>query len=201
VAPKRTVPQADVVHAKNGAAWRRWLERNHATSPAIRLAIAKKGGAVPAVTYEEAIREALCFGWIDSTANGLDEGRYLLRMGPRKSGSGWSAVNKRRIEALIAEGRMRPAGLAAIDTAKADGSWSKLDASIALKTPADLSAALRAHPNAKRHFDAFPPSARRMILQWIDGAKRPGTRVKRIEETARLAERNERANQPRRPER
>jgi len=94
VAPKRTDPQVEVVHARDRAAWRRWLERNNATSPAIRLAIAKKGGAVPAVTYEEAIQEALCFGWIDSTANALDEGRYLLRMGPR---------NERVIKARLRE--------------------------------------------------------------------------------------------------
>src|SRR4029079_5200804 len=95
---------------------------------AIRLAIAKKGGAVPAVTYEEAIQEALCFGWIDSTATALAEGRYLLRMGPRKPGSGWSAVNKRRIEALIADGRMRPPGLAAIEAAEANGSGAETEA-------------------------------------------------------------------------
>ena len=92
---------------------------------------------------------------------------------------------------------MAAPGLASIEAAKADGSWSKLDASHALEVPRDLATALRSSPNAKRHFDAFPPSARRAILQWIDDAKRPETRAKRIAETARLAERNVRANQPR----
>jgi uncharacterized protein YdeI (YjbR/CyaY-like superfamily) len=149
------------------------------------------------VTQEEAVEEALCFGWIDAKANRLDERRWKQWMGRRKPGGGWSAVNKRRIERLIAEGRMAPAGLAMIEAAKADGSWSKLDASHSLKVPRDLAAALRAYPNARPRFDTFPPSSRRAILEWIDSAKRPETRARRVGETARLAEDGIRANQPR----
>jgi uncharacterized protein YdeI (YjbR/CyaY-like superfamily) len=184
------------VRAKDRASWRRWLERNHETSASIRLAIAKKGAGVPHVSYEEAVQEALCFGWIDSTAAPLDDDAYLVRMGPRRPGSGWSAVNKGRIERLVAEGRMTPAGLAVIDAAKRDGSWTKLDRINERKVPHDLAAAFRAYPDARRHFDAFPPSARWMILYWIEDAKRPETRARRIEETARLANENIRANQP-----
>jgi uncharacterized protein YdeI (YjbR/CyaY-like superfamily) len=116
-------------------------------------------------------------------------------MAPRRRGSGWSAVNKRRIERLVAERRMAPAGLAVIEAARADGSWSRLDDSHALKVPKDLATALAGYPNARRHFDAFPPSARRGILHWIDSAKRPETRARRVEQTARLAEDDIRANQ------
>jgi uncharacterized protein YdeI (YjbR/CyaY-like superfamily) len=186
---------AELVHAKDRAAWRRWLQRNHASSPPVWLVLAKKGASVPSVTYAEAVEEALCFGWIDSKANALDDERFKLWMAPRKPRSGWSAVNKRRIERLLAEGRMAPAGLAAIEAAKADGSWSRLDASHSLTIPSDLATAMKRYRDARKHFDAFPPSARSAILEWIDAAKRPPTRAKRIEETARLADRNERANQ------
>ena len=157
----------------------------------------KKGATVPGITYEEAVEEALCFGWIDSTAGTIDDQRYKMWMAPRKPGSGWSAVNKRRIERLLALDLIAPAGLAAIEGAKADGSWGRLDASHALRIPRDLAAAMRAYPDARKHFDAFPPSARRVILRWIDAARTEGTRTKRIEETARLANDGVRANQPR----
>jgi uncharacterized protein YdeI (YjbR/CyaY-like superfamily) len=162
------------------------------------LVLAEKGVA-GGVTYEQAVEEALCFGWIDAKANPVDDRHYKIWMARRKPGSGWSAVNKRRIERVISEGRMAPAGLAAIDAAKADGSWSRLDRSHSLAVPKDLAASMRAYPNARKHFDAFPPSTRRMILEWIDAAKRPETRARRIEETARLANDDVRANQWRRP--
>jgi uncharacterized protein YdeI (YjbR/CyaY-like superfamily) len=187
----------ELIEPKDRAAWRRWLERHHATSGSVRLALVKGTSDVRGVRYAEAVEEALCFGWIDSTAGRLDNDRYTVLMTRRKAKSGWSAVNKQRVERLVREGRMAAPGHAAIEAAKADGSWSKLDASHALEVPRDLATALRAFPNAKRHFDAFPPSARRIILQWIDDAKRPETREKRIADTARLAERNVRANQPR----
>ena len=159
------------------------------------LVIHKKGHPTGRLFYEDAVQEALCFGWIDSTANALDEHNYKLWMAPRKPRSGWSAVNKRRIERLLADGQIAPAGLAAIDAAKRDGSWAALDASHSLTVPRDLATAFKRYPDAARHFDAFPPSARRVILQWIDAAKRPETRAKRIDETARLAQEDIRANQ------
>jgi uncharacterized protein YdeI (YjbR/CyaY-like superfamily) len=114
-------------------------------------------------------------------------------MAPRKPGSGWSALNKRRVERLLAEGRIAPAGLAKIQAARADGSWTALDAVEALEVPEDLHAALAGYPDARRRFDAFPPSARKMILGWISTAKKPETRAARIAETARLAQQNVRA--------
>jgi len=190
-----TSKQAREVLARDRAAWRRWLERNHATSDAVWLILAKKGSSLRTVSYAEAVEEALCFGWIDSKANTVSADRYKLWMAPRKPGSGWSAVNKRRLERLLAEDLVAPAGLAAIEAAKADGSWARLDASHSLEVPRDLAAALAAYPSARGHFDAFPPSARRGILEWIDAAKRPETRARRVAETARLAEENVRPNQ------
>jgi uncharacterized protein YdeI (YjbR/CyaY-like superfamily) len=183
--------------ARDPAEWRRWLERHHATSEGIWLVIAKKGSGLTTVSQAEAVEEALCFGWIDAKAHPLDESRWKQWFGRRRPGSGWSAVNKRRIEQLIADGRMAPAGLAAIEAARADGSWTKLDAAETLELPDDLGAALAAYPNARAHFDAFPPSARKAILQWIHDARRPETRTKRVEETARLAEEDVRANRQR----
>jgi len=159
------------------------------------LVLAKKGSSLRTVSYTEAVEEALCFGWIDSKANTVGADRYKLWMAPRKRGSGWSAVNKRRLERLIDQGLVAPAGLAAIEAAKADGSWARLDASHSLEVPRGLASALAAYPSARGHFDAFPPSTRRGILEWIDAAKRPETRARRVAETARLAEENVRANQ------
>ncbi len=187
------------VVANDRSEWRRWLERHHGSSGAVWLVLAKKGSTRALIRYEEAVEEALCFGWIDSTARPIDAERFKVTMTPRRPGSGWSAVNKRRIERLIAQGRMAPAGLAAIEGAKADGSWTRLDAISTLDVPRDLAEAFEAYPNARANFDAFPPSARWMTLYWIHSAKRAETRARRVAETARLAERNERANQPRRP--
>ena len=187
---------ANTVRVSDRAAWRRWLERHADTSPAVWLVLAKKGAAGTSLTYEDAVLEALCFGWIDSTANAIDDQTYRIWMAPRRAGSGWSAVNKRRIERLIAEDRMAPRGLAAIDAAKADGSWTTFDASHALDVPSDVATALAGYPDARRNFDAFPPSARRVILEWIDAARRPETRAKRVAKAARLANDNIRANQP-----
>ncbi|MDW8311445.1 MAG: YdeI/OmpD-associated family protein [Burkholderiales bacterium] len=154
----------------------------------------QKATGKPRVDYEEAVEEALCFGWIDSKPRSLDAERSMLWFAPRKPGSGWSRANKARIERLLAAGLMHPAGLATVERARADGSWSRLDQVEALELPVDLVTALAAHPAARAHWDAFPRSAKRAILEWIASAKKPETRARRIEETARLAARNERAN-------
>lgn len=177
------------------AEWRAWLEQNHTRPDGIWFVSYKKASGKPRVEYAEAVEEALCFGWIDSKAGTVDDERSRLWMSPRKPGTGWSRVNKERVERLIAEGRMAPPGLAKIEAAKADGSWTALDSSEALEVPRDLEQALAAYPDAARHFAAFPPSARKAILQWIGFAKKPETRATRIAETARLANENIRANQ------
>ena len=194
----RSVAHDDIelIDPKDRAAWRRWLARHHERDRGLWLAVHKKGSRSGTLSYEDAVLEALCFGWIDSTAKSLDDETYGLWMAPRKPKSMWSAVNKRRVDALVADGAMMPTGLAAIETAKANGSWSALDASDALIVPDDLAAAFAAQPPiAREHWDAFPPSAQKQTLQWINAAKRPETRSKRVEETARLASQNIRAHQ------
>ena len=183
------------VHPLTRAEWRAWLEANHTRRDGVWLVTFKKDTGLPRVEYDEAVEEALCFGWVDSKANKLDEQRSLLWFAPRKPRTGWSKPNKERVERMLAAGLMAPAGLAKIEAAKADGSWSKLDAVEALEIPPDLAEALAAYPSAAANFDAFPRSAKRGILEWLVNARKPETRAQRVAETARLAEDNVRANQ------
>lgn len=133
---------------------RAWLESNHGSSPGVNLAIGKKGGRATALTYDDAIEEALCFGWIDSTARRLDDDRYTVLFTPRKRGGTWARTNKARVERLIAEGRMTPAGIAVIEAAKTDGSWTVLEDAENLVVPDDLAAALEG-AGARERFDAL----------------------------------------------
>jgi len=183
------------VHPKTRTEWRKWLKQNHTRAEGVWLISYKKATGKPRVEYDEAVEEALCFGWIDSKGNKLDDERSMLWFAPRKARTGWSKPNKARVEKLIEAGLMAPAGLAKIEAAKQDGSWNALDAIEALEIPSDLAAALAANPIALHHFDAFPRSVKRGILEWIANAKKPETRAKRVEETARLAADNIRANQ------
>lgn len=193
-----TLPE-NAVHAGTRAAWRRWLQRHHTQATGIWLVTWKKASGKPHLDYDSAVEEALCFGWIDSKPRKLDANRSMLWFAPRKPGSGWSAPNKRRVEAMIASGKMAPAGLLKVEQAQRDGSWSALDAVEALEIPPDLRKALQALPPAETRFDAFPRSTKRGILEWIQSARRAETRAARILQTATLAQRNERANQWRGP--
>jgi uncharacterized protein YdeI (YjbR/CyaY-like superfamily) len=187
------------VHAETVEQWRAWLHANHATSTGVWLVSWKKRTGRPAVAYDDAVTEALAVGWVDSKPGGLDEERSMLWFAPRKPGSAWSRHNKHRIARLEAEGRLLEAGRRAVDAARADGSWTRLDAVEDLVVPDDLAAALDAHPGARAAWDGFPRSTRRGILEWIVQAKRPATRAARVTETAEKAARGERANQwPRR---
>ncbi|GAB4578362.1 MAG: YdeI/OmpD-associated family protein [Anaerolineales bacterium] len=188
-------PPPNSFHALTRAEWRAWLAQNHTRNEGIWLITYKKVSGKPAPSYEESVEEALCFGWVDSKGNKLDDERTMLWFAPRKKGSGWSKPNKIRVERLIQAGLMTPAGLAKIEAAKQDGSWTALDAVEALEIPPDLETALLANPPAQEYFNAFPRSVKRAILEWIANAKRPKTRAARLEETARLAAQNIRANQ------
>jgi uncharacterized protein YdeI (YjbR/CyaY-like superfamily) len=189
---------ANSVHPLTRAKWRAWLEQHHTRKEGVWLISYKKTTGKSRFEYDEAVEEALCFGWVDSKSNRLDEERSMLWFAPRKPGTGWSKPNKERVERLIAQGLMMPAGLARVEAARRDGSWNALDAVEALAIPPDLVTALASHPGAAEHFEAFPRSVKRGILEWIATAKKPETRSKRIEETARLAAQNIRANQWRR---
>jgi uncharacterized protein YdeI (YjbR/CyaY-like superfamily) len=183
------------IHPLSRAEWRAWLAENYTRTAGVWLVSYKKATGKPRFDYEEAVEEALCFGWIDSKGNKLDEERSLLWFAPRKGGTGWSKPNKERVEKLIAAGQMTPAGLAKVEAAKADGTWTALDSIEALEIPPDLATALGSYPTATAYFDAFPRSVKRGILEWISTAKTAPTRAKRVEETARLAAENQRANQ------
>lgn len=185
----------DSVHPLTRAEWRAWLELHHETSTGVWLTTFKKATGRPRVEYDEAVEEALCFGWVDSKPRKLDDERTQLWFSPRKPGSGWARPNKERVARLQAAGLLAPAGLAKIEAAQADGSWTRLDAVEDLLVPEDLAAALAALPNAAENFEAFPRSAKRGILEWIVQAKKPETRTQRIHETATLAAQNVRANQ------
>jgi uncharacterized protein YdeI (YjbR/CyaY-like superfamily) len=175
--------------------WRMWLEKNHATSSGVWLVFNKKTSGLPHVTYDESVEEALCFGWVDSKPGKVSDTRSKLYFAPRKGKSGWSKPNKERVERLVAAGLMQPAGLEKIEAAKRDGTWTMLDAVEALEIPNDLEVAFKSFPGSSEFFAAFPRSAKRGILEWIVQAKTPATRAKRLEETARLAAENKRANQ------
>ncbi|MHB8868601.1 MAG: YdeI/OmpD-associated family protein [Thermoleophilia bacterium] len=186
-APKTRLADLPLVEPPDRPSWRTWLETHHASSSGIWLAVGKKGNMVTTLTYDDAVEEALCFGWIDSTVNRLDANRFKQLFTPRKPGGTWARTNKERVERLIEAGQMTPAGLAPIEAAKADGSWTLLDDVDALVIPPDLEAALAADPIVERGFDLFPDSRKKQLLYWIITAKRAETRARRIAETLRAA--------------
>lgn len=195
-------PDLPLVEVRTRAEWRSWLEAHQHQSTGVWAVTRKRDSLAPDdefVSARDLNEECLCFGWIDSRPAKIDADRSALLCTPRRPGSGWSKVNKDRLERLLAAGLMAPRGIAAIDAAVADGSWAKLDVVDRLEEPADLLAALDSTPGARACWDAFPPSTRRGILEWILSAKRAETRLARVTETATLAARNERANRwPRR---
>ncbi len=184
---------APKLHVDDRATWHAWLEANHATARGVWLITWRPRTGRPRLEYEDMIEEALCYGWVDGTGGVLDEEHGRLYFAPRKPRSVWAASNKARVEKLIAEGRMTAAGMAAIERAKANGSWEILESSDRLKVPDDLAAALASRPPAAANFAAFSPSLRKMTLGWLATAVRPETRAKRIEKIATAAARNERA--------
>jgi len=183
---------APQIEAHDRAAWRAWLEAHNATIPGAWLVTWRPRSGRVGLDYEAAVEEALCFGWVDSTGGRVDDDRSKLYFAPRKARSVWAASNKARVERLIADGRMAAAGLAAIDRAKADGSWDVYDSVERLEVPPDLEAALAAH-EAASNFGVFPPSARKQMLAWVALARRPETRGQRVKAIAEAAARNERA--------
>jgi uncharacterized protein YdeI (YjbR/CyaY-like superfamily) len=182
-----------IYHALDRAQWRTWLEVNHGTARGAWLCTWKPSTGLPALAYVDAVLEALCFGWIDSTATNLDDRRRLQLMTPRKAKSTWTRLNRQRVADLDAAGLMTAAGHRAIDVAKANGWWTILDPVEDLIVPDDLNAGLDANPAARAAWDAFPVSPRKAMLWWLISAGRPDTRTKRIETIVDKAARNERA--------
>ncbi len=171
--------------------WRSWLEANHAEAKAVWLVYPKKRSGLPGIKYEEAVEEALCFGWIDSKVRRLDADRFLQYFSPRRVGSIWSKLNKDRVARLAAAGLMREPGLAKVAAAREDGSWDLLDQVDAMVVPDDLRSALGAEPAAGDGFARLPDSAVKGILWWLATAKRAETRERRISQTVAAAARGE----------
>ncbi len=163
------------------AAFEAWLEAESATAPGCYVELAKKGAGVPSLTRDEMVESLLCFGWIDGRANSVDEHWYLTRITPRRPRSVWSQKNVGIVAALVAAGRMRPAGLAQVEAAQADGRWDRAYAGPATMTvPGDLDAALDAEPAAREAFAALDAQNRYSVLWRVQTAATPATRAKRI---------------------
>ena len=181
-------------HPLSRCEWRAWLEENHDKSDGIWFVYYKKAAGKPRVTYDEAVEEALCFGWIDSVPRKMDDERSKLLFTPRKPKSVWSKPNKERVRKLIESGAMTEIGLKKIEAAKKDGSWNALDRSDSLTIEKDLVEAFEVNAAAKQNFENFTDSVKRVILSWIYSAKTEATREKRIEKTISMARKNLRVN-------
>jgi uncharacterized protein YdeI (YjbR/CyaY-like superfamily) len=175
---------------KDQQEWRAWLQSNHHKKQSVWLIYFKKKSKIPTVAYNEAVDEALCFGWIDSKSKPIDHEKFMQFFSKRKAKSVWSRINKDKIERLTKEGRMTKAGFDAIEIAKQNGSWTILDEAEALIIPRDLDDEFKKRPEAESYFLSLSRSDKRNILQWLTLAKREETRQKRISEIADLAEQN-----------
>ena len=176
--------------------WRAWLERNHGTSPGVWLVSWKKATGKPYVPYGDTVDEALCFGWIDSRVNTLDDERAMRLFTRRNPKSPWSRINKEKAARLMQQARMTEAGASMIAAAQSNGAWTMYDEIEDLVIPPDLASALAANQTAQTHFDNFSPSSRKNILWWIKSARKPETRAARIARAAELAAENRMANHP-----
>jgi uncharacterized protein YdeI (YjbR/CyaY-like superfamily) len=176
----------------SAAQWEAWLEEHHAASDGVAVKIAKKGSGIASVAYPEVLDIALCFGWIDGRRNALDDRFFLQRFGPRRARSRWSQINREKAEALIEQGRMRPAGLAEVERAKADGRW---DAAYAgqrsMGIPDDLQRELDTRPQAAAFFAGLSSQNRYSILYRLQDAKRPETRARRLAKFVAMLEAGE----------
>jgi uncharacterized protein YdeI (YjbR/CyaY-like superfamily) len=169
-----------------------WLEENHAACDGIWMKIAKKGAPEPSVTYAEALELALCFGWIDSQKRGHDETHFLQRFTPRRPRGKWSLINREKAEALIADGAMRPTGLAEVEAAKADGRWdAAYEGQRTAKVPDDLRRELDASPKAAEFFAGLDSANRYAIVYRLGDAKKPETRERRLRKFVAMLERGE----------
>jgi len=184
------VDQFERYYAIDRVEWRQWLEKNHLTSPGVWLVYYKKNSDKMGVEYEEAVEEALSFGWIDSKVNTLDEERYMQVFTPRKPGSIWSKINKERVEKLIEKGLMTTVGIEKVEAAKKDGSWNFLDDIENLVVPEDLKKNLDDDEKAFKNFEAFTTSKKKQILYWVASAKRQDTRDRRIKKIVESAAMN-----------
>ncbi len=176
--------------------WRAWLDQNHGSSPGVWLVSWKKATGNPYVPYGDTVDEALCYGWIDSRVNTLDDQRAMRLFTRRNPKSPWSRINKEKALRLMQEGRMMEPGARMVAAAQSNGAWTVYDEIEALVIPPDLAAALADNETAQTCFDNFPPSSKKNILWWIKSARKPETRTARVAKTAELAAQNRMANHP-----
>jgi len=177
---------------KNAKAFETWLEKHHATSDGLWLMLAKRGALEATVTYPEAVEIALCWGWIDGQKRGLDDQHFLQRFTPRRARSVWSKINVEKVAALLDAGRMKEAGFAQIQVAKADGRWAQAyDGARTSAVPSDLLMALEAEPKAKAFFATVNAANRYAVLWRIQTALKPDTRAKRIAKLVAMLARGE----------
>ncbi|MGV3762081.1 YdeI/OmpD-associated family protein [Parapedobacter sp.] len=177
----------EMVYASSTAEWRNWLHGNHHLHQGVWLIQYKKQSGIPTISWADAVDEALCFGWIDSIKKKLDDDRTVQFFSRRKPTGTWSKINKEKVERLVIAGQMTPAGLACVETAKRNGSWTILDSVEALLMPSDLAFAIGRHVGAQAYFDSLSKSVRKALLQWVVLAKRSETRQKRVAEIATAA--------------
>ena len=189
---RKTPNEFPVKLFKSQRAWTTWLDKNHAKSAGVWLQIAKKTGHLKTVTYAEAVEAALCYGWIDGQGKGLDDSAWLQKFTPRGPRSIWSKINRTKAMELIESGRMKPAGLAAIDRAKNNGQWeAAYDSHRTAAVPDDLQAALDHNPKAQAFFATLDSTNRYAILWRVQTAKKAETRARRIEQFVRMLEKHE----------
>lgn len=175
------------LHVTTREKWRAWLEKNHASEEDVWLIYNKKHTGKPRVEYGDAVEEALCFGWIDSTIKTIDDDRYMQRFTPRKAKSSWSESNKKRVKKPIKSGEMTGAGLKLVDAAKANGCWDEVPAGArSCEMPGELADALAKHEKANDFFESLTPAQKKHYIGWIASAKRQETRNRRAAEAVNL---------------
>jgi uncharacterized protein YdeI (YjbR/CyaY-like superfamily) len=172
---------AELVQPASRAELRGWLAANHQTSPGVWLVSFTKSSGLLQLPYEEAVLELLCFGWVDGQTRKIDHQRTAIYVAPRRKGSTWAATNKARVTVLIDQGLMQPAGMAVIERAKSDGSWTILDSVEALEVPDDLAEQFHLHPAAAKRYESMSKTDKKQLLFALVSAKRPQTRRARLE--------------------
>jgi uncharacterized protein YdeI (YjbR/CyaY-like superfamily) len=172
--------------------WKIWLQEHSDSSQGVWLVFYKKQNGKSSMTYEEAVEEALCFGWIDSIIRKIDEESYVRKFSPRKDDSKWSALNKKRVEKLTREKRMTDAGLAKVEIAKQNGQWDQPDQPrIQFEMPTEFQKGLESNQKAQKFFNTLTKTDKNQFITWIATAKRPETREKRIKEAIELLEKGQ----------
>lgn len=188
-----TSKTAKELHLATREEWRAWLLKHHASESKVWLVFNKKRSGKARLPYDDAVEEALCFGWIDSIVKKIDDEKYMRKFTPRKKKSEWSELNKKRARRMIRQGLMAEAGLMRIKEAKADGRWGKVKFREApIRIPPELREALKDNAKARENFDNFPPYYQKLLVRWIMSAKKISTHEDRIREAIELTLKNKR---------